>query len=44
MAKLHCKYGAINSGKNDTLIKTAYNYTERQHDGYVEAEAKSLAT
>ncbi|MBC7512685.1 thymidine kinase [Candidatus Saccharibacteria bacterium] len=29
MAKLHYKYGAMNSGKSDTLIKTAYNYTER---------------
>lgn len=28
MAKLHFKYGAMNSGKSDTLIKTAYNYTE----------------
>ena len=28
MAKLHFKYGAMNSGKTDTLIKTAYNYTE----------------
>ncbi|MBP9668035.1 thymidine kinase [Candidatus Saccharibacteria bacterium] len=29
MAKLHYKYGAMNSGKSDTLIKTAYNYEER---------------
>lgn len=29
MAKLHFKYGAMNSGKSDTLIKTAYNYEER---------------
>lgn len=29
MAKLHFKYGAMNSGKSDTLIKTAYNYQER---------------
>lgn len=29
MAKLHFKYGAMNSGKTDTLIKAAYNYTER---------------
>jgi thymidine kinase len=29
VAKLHFKYGAMNSGKSDTLIKTAYNYTER---------------
>lgn len=29
MAKIHFKYGAMNSGKTDTLIKTAYNYTER---------------
>lgn len=29
MAKLHFKYGAMNSGKSDTLIKTAFNYEER---------------
>lgn len=29
MAKLHFKYGAMNSGKSDTLIKTAFNYQER---------------
>lgn len=29
MAKIHFKYGAMNSGKSDTLIKTAYNYKER---------------
>jgi len=29
MAKLHFKYGAMNSGKSDTLIKTVYNYEER---------------
>ena len=29
MAKFHYKYGAMNSGKSDTLIKTAYNYSER---------------
>jgi len=29
MAKLHFKYGAMNSGKSDSLIKTAFNYTER---------------
>jgi thymidine kinase len=29
MAKLHFKYGAMNSGKSDTLIKTAFNYDER---------------
>jgi len=29
MAKLHFKYGAMNSGKSDTLIKTAYNYKEQ---------------
>ncbi len=28
MAKLHFKYGAMNCGKTDTLIKAAYNYTE----------------
>lgn len=28
MAKLHFKYGAMNSGKTDILIKTAYNYIE----------------
>jgi len=32
MSKLSFKYGAMNSGKSDTLIKTAYNYTERGHD------------
>ena len=30
MAKIHLKYGAMNSGKTDTLIKTAYNYEERK--------------
>jgi len=29
VAKLHFKYGAMNSGKSDTLIKTAYNYGEQ---------------
>jgi thymidine kinase len=29
MSKLNFKYGAMNSGKSDTLIKTAYNYEER---------------
>ena len=29
MAKIHFKYGAMNSGKTDTLIKTAHNYEER---------------
>jgi thymidine kinase len=29
VSKLHFKYGAMNSGKSDTLIKTAYNYQER---------------
>lgn len=29
MAKIHFKYGAMNSGKSDSLIKTAYNYTEQ---------------
>jgi len=29
VAKLHFKYGAMNSGKSDSLIKTAYNYTEQ---------------
>lgn len=28
MAKFHFRYGAMNSGKSDTLIKTAYNYAE----------------
>ena len=28
MAKLHFKYGAMNCGKTDLLIKTAYNYIE----------------
>jgi thymidine kinase len=32
MSKLSFKYGAMNSGKSDTLIKTAYNYTEQGHD------------
>ncbi len=29
MAKMHFKYGAMNSGKSDTLIKTSFNYGER---------------
>lgn len=29
MAKLHFKYGAMNCGKSDTLIKTAFNYREQ---------------
>jgi thymidine kinase len=29
MSKLSFKYGAMNSGKSDLLIKTAYNYTEQ---------------
>ena len=29
MAKLHFKYGAMKSGKSDTLIKTAFNYEEQ---------------
>jgi len=29
VSKLHFKYGAMNCGKSDTLIKTAYNYGER---------------
>lgn len=29
MAKLHFKYGAMNSGKTTILIQTAYNYEER---------------
>ena len=32
MSKLHFKYGAMNSGKSDTLIKTAFNYTETGHN------------
>lgn len=32
MSKLHFKYGAMNSGKSDTLIKTAFNYEENEHD------------
>jgi thymidine kinase len=32
VSKLSFKYGAMNSGKSDTLIKTAFNYTERGHD------------
>ena len=31
MSKLHFKYGAMNSGKSDTLIKTAFNYEEQGH-------------
>jgi thymidine kinase len=31
VSKLHFKYGAMNSGKSDTLIKTAFNYIERGH-------------
>ena len=30
MAKLNFRYGAMNCGKSDTLIKTAYNYTENE--------------
>lgn len=29
MAKLNFVYGAMNSGKSDSLIKTAYNYVDR---------------
>lgn len=29
MAKMHFKYGAMNSGKSTALINTAYNYEER---------------
>ena len=29
MAKLHFKYGAMNSGKTTILIQTAYNYEEK---------------
>lgn len=29
MAKLHFKYGAMNSGKSTVLLNTAYNYEER---------------
>lgn len=29
MAKLHFKYGAMNSGKSSALINTAYNYEEK---------------
>ena len=29
MAKLHFRYGAMNSGKTTILIQTAYNYEER---------------
>ena len=29
MSKLNFKYGAMNCGKSDLLIKTAYNYTEQ---------------
>ena len=29
MAKLHFRYGAMNSGKTTILIQTAFNYEER---------------
>lgn len=29
MAKLHFRYGAMNSGKTAILIQTAFNYEER---------------
>lgn len=32
MAKLNFRYGAMNCGKSDLLIKTAYNYTENGLD------------
>lgn len=32
MAKLNFRYGAMNCGKSDTLIKTAYNYRENGLD------------
>jgi thymidine kinase len=32
VAKLNLRYGAMNCGKSDTLIKTAYNYTENGLD------------
>lgn len=32
MAKLNFRYGAMNCGKSDTLIKTAFNYTENGLD------------
>lgn len=32
MAKLSVKFGAMNAGKSDILIKTAYNYVEQEHD------------
>lgn len=30
MAKLHFKYGAMNCGKSDTLIKNTFNYREQE--------------
>lgn len=32
MAKLHFRYGAMNSGKTTILIQTAYNYEERDQN------------
>jgi len=32
MAKIHFKYGAMKSGKSDTLIKAVYNYRENGLD------------
>jgi thymidine kinase len=30
VAKLHFRYGAMNCGKSDTMISTAFNYTENE--------------
>ena len=32
MAKLHFKYGTMNSGKSIDLMRTAYNYEEMGYD------------
>ncbi len=32
MAKLNFRYGAMNCGKSDTMISTAFNYTENGHN------------
>ena len=32
MAKLHFKYGTMNSGKSIDLIRTAHNYEEQGYD------------
>lgn len=32
MAKLHFRYGAMNSGKSTAMLQTAHNYEERGHN------------